>query len=70
LSIKVKRVWKRLNWELEDICELRDRITLNVLLLSTFLGGILRQLYPIAIYLTSDNWFYSQIITEAKRGVD
>ncbi|KAH6718299.1 hypothetical protein BKA61DRAFT_599405 [Leptodontidium sp. MPI-SDFR-AT-0119] len=53
MSTKAKRVWKRLNWEPEDIRELRDRITSNVLLLSTFLGGI-----------------SSQIIIEAKRGVD
>ncbi|PMD60183.1 uncharacterized protein K444DRAFT_398526 [Hyaloscypha bicolor E] len=53
LSIKAKRVWKRLNLEPEDIRKLRDRITSNVLLLSTFLGEI-----------------SSQIITEAKRGID
>ncbi|CZR52360.1 related to 2-5A-dependent ribonuclease [Phialocephala subalpina] len=34
LSTKAKRVWKRLNWEPEDIRELRDRITSNVLLLN------------------------------------
>lgn len=53
MSTKAKRVWKRLNWEPEDIRELRDRITSNVLLLSTFLGGISRQLCPIAIYSMS-----------------
>ncbi len=36
----------------EDIRELRDRITSNVLLLSTFFGEISRKLYPIAIYST------------------
>ncbi|KAN0102723.1 hypothetical protein V8E51_011036 [Hyaloscypha variabilis] len=53
MSTKVKKIWKRLKWEPEDIRELRDRIISNVLLLSTFLGGI-----------------SSQIITEAKLGVD
>jgi hypothetical protein len=42
LGTQAKRVWKRLNWEPEDIHELRDRITSNILLLDTFLGGISR----------------------------
>jgi hypothetical protein len=42
LSKQAKRVWKRLRWEPEDVRELRDRITSNVALLNTFLGGILR----------------------------
>lgn len=33
---KVKRVWKRLKWEPEDIRELRSRIVANITLLNTF----------------------------------
>jgi peptidoglycan hydrolase CwlO-like protein len=39
---RIKRVWKRLKWEPDDIRELRDRITSNVTLLNTFLGRISR----------------------------
>ncbi|KAI9832809.1 MAG: hypothetical protein M1819_004029 [Sarea resinae] len=42
LSRKVKRFWNRLNLEPEDIRELRNRITANVAMLNTFLGGISR----------------------------
>lgn len=42
LRSRVKRVWKRVNWEPDDIRELRERITLNTTLLNTFLGGISR----------------------------
>jgi Cdc6-like AAA superfamily ATPase len=35
---KVRRAWKRLKWEPEDICELRNRISSNVILLNTFNG--------------------------------
>jgi hypothetical protein len=44
LGQKMKRVWKRLKWEPEDIRELRDRIISNVTLLNTFLGRISRYL--------------------------
>ncbi|TGJ79310.1 hypothetical protein E0Z10_g9452 [Xylaria hypoxylon] len=37
---QARRAWKRLQWEPEDIHELRDRITANIILLNTFLGGI------------------------------
>lgn len=40
LRTEVKRVWKRLNSEPADIRELRDRITSNIGMLSTFLEGI------------------------------
>ncbi|KAI3320965.1 hypothetical protein HD806DRAFT_537623 [Xylariaceae sp. AK1471] len=40
LGKKLKRVWKRLKWEPDDIRELRDRITSNATLLNTFLGRI------------------------------
>ncbi|KAL6354415.1 hypothetical protein LRP88_11746 [Fusarium phalaenopsidis] len=43
LRSRVKRVWKRINWEPDDIRELRERITLNTMLLNTFLGGISSQ---------------------------
>jgi hypothetical protein len=39
---KVKRVWKRLNWEPEDIKELRSRISTNINLLNAFTAGITR----------------------------
>ncbi len=39
---KLRRVWKRLKWEPEDIKELRDRLTLNVTLLSGYIGQISR----------------------------
>ena len=40
LGKKVKRVWKKLKWEPEDIRELRDRITSNVTLLNTYIARI------------------------------
>jgi hypothetical protein len=40
--MKLKRVWKRLKWEPEDIRELRSRITSNVNLLNTFNGRLNR----------------------------
>jgi hypothetical protein len=33
---RAKRVWKRLNWEPEEITELRSRIVANIALLKTF----------------------------------
>jgi hypothetical protein len=54
LNIRVKKVWKRLKWEPEDVRELRDQITSNVTLLNTFLGGISKYLCPYSIDLTSD----------------
>jgi hypothetical protein len=36
ISKKVKRAWKRLNWEPEDIKEFRVRIITNITLLSAF----------------------------------
>lgn len=46
LSWQMKRVWKRLKWEPEDIRELRERVTANVTLFNAFLGGISRYLCP------------------------
>ncbi|RSL90156.1 hypothetical protein CDV31_015738 [Fusarium ambrosium] len=43
LGSRVKKAWKRINWEPDDIRELRERITLNTTLLNTFLGGISSQ---------------------------
>jgi hypothetical protein len=40
LGKRVKRVWKKLKWEPEDIWELRDRITSNVTLLNTYIVQI------------------------------
>lgn len=42
LGPKVKKIWKRLQWEPQDVCQLRDRITSNITLLQAFLGGISR----------------------------
>ncbi|PHH82191.1 hypothetical protein CDD82_6749 [Ophiocordyceps australis] len=39
----LKRVWKRLKWEPEDIREIRDRITSNVTMLNTLTGQITSQ---------------------------
>ena len=39
---RVKRVWKRLKWEPDDIKELRSRIVANIILLNTFQGKISR----------------------------
>jgi hypothetical protein len=39
---RVKRIWKRLKWEPEDIKELRSRIVANITLLNTFQGKITR----------------------------
>lgn len=39
---RVKRAWKRLKWEPEDIKELRSRIVANVTLLNAFQGKITR----------------------------
>jgi hypothetical protein len=42
VKTRVKRVWKRLQWEPEDIRELRSRIISNVTLLDRFQGKIAR----------------------------
>lgn len=39
---RVKRAWKRLNWEPQDICELRSRISSNVTLLNALNGRVAR----------------------------
>jgi hypothetical protein len=39
---RVKRVWKRLKWEPEDIRELRSRISSNITLLNAFNGQLTR----------------------------
>ncbi|TVY81967.1 Ankyrin-1 [Lachnellula suecica] len=39
----LKRAWKRLKWEPEDIRDLRSRIVSNVMLLTNFQGGITNQ---------------------------
>jgi hypothetical protein len=49
LGKRVKRVWKRLKWEPEDIRELRDRISSNVTLLNTYttrISGYLSIFFP------------------------
>lgn len=43
LSGRVKRSWKRLTWEPEDIRVLRSRITSNIAMLNTYLQGISSQ---------------------------
>jgi peptidoglycan hydrolase CwlO-like protein len=39
---RVKKVWKRLKWEPEDIQELRNRISSNITLLNAFNGRLTR----------------------------
>jgi Cdc6-like AAA superfamily ATPase len=39
---RIKRVWKRLNWKLEDIDELRSRISTNIGFLTAFNGRLTR----------------------------
>jgi hypothetical protein len=43
---RVKRAWKRLEFEPDDIRQLRDRLTSNVTLLNTHIGQISRYLIP------------------------
>jgi hypothetical protein len=38
----MKRVWKRLKWEPDDIRDLRSRIVANVALLNMFQGKLAR----------------------------
>jgi hypothetical protein len=42
VSKRVKRVWKRLKWEPEDIQELRSRLSTNISLLNAFNGQLTR----------------------------
>ncbi|KAH8645974.1 hypothetical protein BGZ60DRAFT_535757 [Tricladium varicosporioides] len=42
LGARVRRVWKKLKWEPEDIKELRGRIVSNVTLLNSFQGMLAR----------------------------
>ena len=46
---KSRRVWKRLTWEPDDIQELRLRVALNVGLLNSFNGSLMRCLYKILV---------------------
>jgi hypothetical protein len=46
----IKRVWKRLKWEPDDIRDLRSRIVANVTLLNAFQGKLARCL-RIIIYI-------------------
>jgi hypothetical protein len=39
---KLRRVWKRLAWEPDDIQELRSRVALNVSLLNAFNESLIR----------------------------
>lgn len=67
---RVKRVWKRLKWEPEDIKELRSRIVSNVALLDTFQGRITRYRLPIVIYRRFGLNQCSQISLATKISVD
>jgi peptidoglycan hydrolase CwlO-like protein len=44
LGKRVKRVWKKLKWEPQDIQEIRNRITSNVILLNAYITRISRYL--------------------------
>lgn len=52
---KSRRVWKRLKWEPDDIQELRSRVALNVGLLNTFNGSLMRCLSEIPEQILQDN---------------
>jgi hypothetical protein len=42
VSRSIKRVWKRLKWEPDDIRDLRSRVVANVTLLNMFQGKLAR----------------------------
>ena len=42
LKKRAKKAWKRLQWEPDDIRDLRGRVTEHLTLLNAFLSGILR----------------------------
>lgn len=42
LTRKLRRGWKRLQWEPDDVRELRGRVTANIALLNTFLAALSR----------------------------
>lgn len=43
-GFKIRRGWKRLRWEPEDVKELRSRITSNISLLHAFNGRLIKYL--------------------------
>lgn len=45
VGFKVRRGWKRLRWEPEDVKELRSRITSNISLLNAFNGRLTRYFF-------------------------
>jgi hypothetical protein len=47
---KVRKGWRRLRWEPEDIKELRSRITSNISLLNAFNGQLTRYFDHSSIY--------------------
>ena len=49
-GFKIRRGWKRLRWEPEDVKELRSRITSNITLLNTFNGQLTRFFAHSSIY--------------------
>jgi hypothetical protein len=54
LSFKVRRGWKRLKWEPEDVKELRSRITSNISLLNVF-NGQLHKYLPTPLLMDERN---------------
>ncbi|KAJ8070934.1 hypothetical protein OCU04_001292 [Sclerotinia nivalis] len=63
---KVKRIWKRLQWEPEDIKELRSRIASNVTLLNTFQGKITSKILH-EIKTNADQFYERQDIRELNK---
>jgi len=47
LSCRMKRAWKRLEFEPDDIHQLRERLTSNVALLTSYMGQISRYLFAL-----------------------
>ncbi|KAL2073781.1 hypothetical protein VTL71DRAFT_11107 [Oculimacula yallundae] len=65
----VKRIWKRLKWEPDDISELRSRLVTNITLLNAFQARIDRLLNTISSYVCQTK-LYSQLLQATKVAVD
>lgn len=54
---KSRKIWKRLTWNPDDIQELRSRVTLNVSLLNTFNGSLIRYLFYLPDLISKINLY-------------
>lgn len=48
---KIRRVWKRLKWEPEDVQQLRYRLTSNITLLNNIQNSLLKWDQPLSVGL-------------------